>query len=50
MIGTAADIQKDTNNLTKSGHLIPAVDFEHLREVLVIQTTKTSLLKQDPEN
>ena len=50
VIGTAADIQKDTNNLTKSGHLIPAVDFEHLREVLVIQTTKTSLLKQDPEN
>lgn len=39
-IGYAADITVDSNNLTKSGYLIPVVDFDSLREVLVITQLK----------
>lgn len=31
---------KNANNLTKSGTITPVVDFQHLREVLVITTLK----------
>ena len=34
---------KDPNNLTKSGLLVPAVDFEHLGEVLVITDLKQAV-------
>ena len=34
LIGYISTINKDTNNLTKSGYLTPVVDFEHLSEVL----------------
>ncbi len=40
MIGKISKIEKDSNNLTKSGTIIPAVDFEHLGEVLVILDKK----------
>jgi rod shape-determining protein mreC len=30
----------DSNNLTKSGTITPAVDFEHIEEVLVILNKK----------
>lgn len=40
LIGTIHTINKDSNNLTKSGYLTPAVDFEHLEEVLVITDMK----------
>ena len=40
MIGKISKIEKDANNLTKSGTIIPAVDFEHLGEVLVILDKK----------
>ena len=30
----------DSNNLTKSGYITPAVDFRHLREVIVIRDQK----------
>lgn len=43
LIGTAADVAVDTNQLTKSGHLIPAVDFRHLKEVLVITSPKPDM-------
>ena len=33
-------IQEDPNNLTKTGTLTPAVDFQHLQEVLVILERK----------
>ena len=36
LIGYAKDVKQDGNGLTKSGHLVPAVDFEHLQKVLVI--------------
>lgn len=40
LIGYAADIVVDDNQLTKSGYLIPAADFNNLSEVLVITDTK----------
>lgn len=40
LIGTIHTINRDSNNLTKSGYLTPAVDFEHLEEVLVITDMK----------
>ena len=40
LIGYISEIKKDSNNLTKSGLLIPVVDFEHLSEVLVIVDMK----------
>ncbi len=42
LIGYARDIQTDSNNVTKSGYLIPAVDFGHLQTVLVIKTLKVT--------
>ncbi len=43
LIGYVYSIQTDSNNLTKSGYLSPAVDFEHLEEVLVILDMKEEL-------
>lgn len=40
LIGYMDTINMDANNLTKSGYLTPAVDFEHLSEVLVILEVK----------
>ena len=40
LIGYAKDVTTDANNLTQSGYLVPAVDFEHLQEVLVITQKK----------
>lgn len=40
LIGYISSIEKDANNLTKSGLITPAVDFEHLGEVLVITDVK----------
>ena len=40
LIGYITSIEVDSNNLTKSGKLTPAVDFERLDEVLVILETK----------
>ena len=33
-----------SNNLTRSGYIIPATDFKELQEVLVITTTKQDLI------
>lgn len=46
LIGYVSEIHVDPNNLTRSGYITPAVDFEHLREVLVITTTKSDLLEE----
>ena len=40
LIGYVDQISMDSNNLTKSGTLRPAVDFAHLEEVLVILDLK----------
>jgi len=42
LIGTVHTINQDGNNLTKSGFVTPAVDFEHLEEVLIILDSKES--------
>ena len=36
LIGYAKDVTPDSNNLTQSGYLVPAVDFNNLQEVLII--------------
>ncbi len=43
LIGYISAINVDSNNLTKSGLITPAVDFEHLEEVLVITETKQTV-------
>lgn len=40
LIGYISTLETDSNNLTKSGTLTPAVDFEHIEEVLVILDKK----------
>lgn len=46
LIGYIDAISMDPNNLTKSGTVTPAVDFEHLRSVLVITDEKKQV---DPD-
>ncbi len=43
LIGYISEIKRDSNNLTKSGLLLPVVDFEHLSEVLVITDKKQTI-------
>lgn len=43
LIGYITTINTDSNNLSKSGTLTTAVDFEHLEEVLVITELKQSM-------
>lgn len=43
LIGYISSINTDSNNLTKSGLITPAVDFEHIDEVLVITELKQSI-------
>ena len=40
LIGYVDTVEQDPNHLTKNGKIIPAVDFEHIRSVLVILHTK----------
>lgn len=40
VIGYIDDISLDANNMTKSGTILPVVDFSHLNEVLVILDLK----------
>lgn len=43
LIGYISSISQDSNNLTKSGRITPAVDFEHLDTVLVILEVKQTV-------
>lgn len=43
LIGYISNIETDSNNLTKSGTLTTAVDFEHLEDVLVIMELKQTV-------
>ena len=43
LIGYISQISVDENNLTSSGLLIPAVDFTHMEDVLVILTQKQDI-------
>lgn len=40
LIGYAKDVEPDSNNLTQSGYLVPAVDFNNIQEVLIITEMK----------
>ena len=46
LIGYINEVHVDSNNLTRSGFITPAVDFQHLQEVLVITSTKADLLEE----
>ena len=46
LIGYINEVHEDANNLTRSGYITPAVDFQHLHEVLVITSTKADLLEE----
>lgn len=43
LIGYINELSLDSNNLTRSGTLTPAVDFEHLHSVLVITDLKQTM-------
>lgn len=47
LIGYISEINVDANNLTKSGTITPAVDFEHIEEVLVVLDKKQSLPEEE---
>ena len=49
-IGYVSEIEVDSNNLTRSGYITPAVDFTKLQEVLVITTTKDDLVNAKAED
>lgn len=49
LIGYVNEITTDANNLTKSGSLTPAVDFEHLSTVLVITDLKQQVDAEEAE-
>lgn len=44
LVGYVKDITTDDSGLSKSGNLIPAADFDHLTDVIVITTTKEQLI------
>lgn len=48
-IGYISEIQVDSNNLTRSGYITPAVDFSNLQEVLVITSTKQDLINSETD-
>lgn len=43
LIGYVDSVEEDPNHLTRNGKIIPAVDFEHIRSVLVILETKQDM-------
>lgn len=46
LIGYISELSSDSNNLTKSGTLTPAVDFAHLNTVLVITDLKQTVTEE----
>ena len=49
LVGYIDEISLDANNLTYSGTITPAVDFEHLEEVLVIMEAKQNPDEEDAQ-
>ena len=47
LIGYVSEVTVDSNNLTRSGYITPAVDFKNLQEVLIITSTKADLTGGD---
>ena len=48
LIGYVKDISTDSNKMTKSAYLVPAVNFEKLEEVLII-TEKKKIIEKPEE-
>lgn len=46
LIGYVSDIKLDSDNLTKTAYLTPAVDFDRLEQVLIITELKEPLIKK----
>lgn len=46
LIGYVNDIKLDSSKLTKTAYLTPAVDFDHLEQVLIITQLKEPLIKK----
>lgn len=44
LIGYVSDIKLDSNNMSKTAYLTPAVDFQHLEEVLIITELSEPLI------
>lgn len=42
-VGFISEIEKDANNLTKSGYITPAVDFKRINTVLVVTDLKENI-------
>lgn len=49
LIGYISEINNDSNHLTKSGYISPAVDFKDIQEVLVIKTLKQQIETTETE-
>ena len=49
-IGYISEIEVDSNNLTRSGYITPAVDFSNIQEVLVITSTKEDLTQNSSDS
>ena len=49
LIGYAADIEVNSQQLSKSGTLIPVADFDDLKEVLIIKSIKTETGIETPD-
>lgn len=50
VIGKAVDVKLGDNKVTKTGYLIPAVNFERLKDVLVITTKKQMITEEELEH
>jgi len=47
LVGYVSEVTVDSNNLTRSGYITPAVDFKNIQDVLVITTTKADQTGED---
>ena len=50
LIGYISELGNDSNNLTKSGRIIPVVDFRHIQDVLVIKELKQFVASSGSSN
>lgn len=49
LIGYISEVEDDSNNLTRNGTLIPAVNFEDIQEVFVIKQLKQQKTEEDAQ-
>lgn len=49
LIGYISEVEDDSNNLTRNGTIIPAVNFEDIQEVFVIKQLKQQKTEEDAQ-